>query len=109
SPACRCRSPSPARSRPCPGREAAGIRPGRLPPPAARPATAEGSSTSARSGTGLAQRCEPSSNHLLLGPDHLALEHARANREQDAVADETEHGEAYDAGEHQVEPHPFLA
>ena len=33
----------------------------------------------------------------------------RAHREQDAVAHEAQCGEARDAGEHQVEAHPFLA
>src|SRR5262249_9431598 len=78
-------------------------------PPLAKPKAAAGSSTSERSATRLAQRFERSSHGLFLRAKHLALEHARSDRQQHAVAQKPQYGEAGDAGEHQIEPHPFLA
>ena len=39
-------------------------------------------------------------------PIDLAAQHAAADRHQDAVADEAEHREGDDAGEHEVEAQP---
>src|SRR5262249_62209940 len=101
----------PAGPRPNPpaGAEAAGIPRARPPPPLAKPKAAAGSSTSGKSATGLAPRLERSSHRLFLRAHHLALEQARSDRQQHAVAQKPQHGEADNTREHQIEPHPFLA
>src|SRR5262249_240535 len=100
--------PSRARSKPAAGSEADEIPPDRSRPPLAKPKAAAGSSTSGKSTTGLARRLERSSHGLFLRTHHLALEQARSDRQQHAVAQKPQHGEADDTGEHQIEPHPFL-
>src|SRR5262249_57873772 len=95
------RLPSQARSKPSPGPEADEIPQASPPPPLAKPKAAAGSSTSERSATGLAQRFERSSHDFFLRAEHLALEHARSDRQQHAVAQKPQYGEADDAGEHQ--------
>src|SRR6266853_2951319 len=94
---------SQARSKPAPGLEADGIPRDRSRPPVAKPKSAAGSSTSARSATGLARRFDRSSHDFFLRADHLALEQARSDRQQHAIAQKPQHGEADDAGEHQIE------